>query len=91
MKSILTILLALSVIPTYAATTPMQEESCQQIREQITAHTGVPVKPDIVLLGKVGANKKCRFTSAESYRAAWGDKPMPKGDRRDRRSKNHDD
>lgn len=91
MKSILTILLALSVMPTYAATTSTQEESCQQIREQIAAHTGVPAKPNTTLLGKVGANKKCRFTSAEAYRAAWGDKPMPKDDRRDRRSKNHDD
>jgi len=91
MKSILTILLALSVMPTYAATPSTPDESCQQIREQIAAHTGLPVKPNMVLLGKVGKNMECDFTSAESYRAAWGDKPLPKDNRRDRRSKDHDD
>ena len=91
MKSTLITLLALSVMPTYATTTSTQGESCQLIREQIAAHTGIPVKPNTVLLGKVGENTKCHFTSAEAYRAAWGDKSVPKDDRRDRRSMSHDD
>ena len=91
MKSVLTILLALSVMPTYAATTAQQDESCQQIRAQIAAHTGIPAKPNMTLLGKVGENTQCDFTSAEAYRAAWGDKPLPEDKRRDRRSKDHDD
>lgn len=64
-----------------------QRESCDQIRAQISAHAGTPSKPNTALLGKVGANKSCRFTSAEAYRAAWGDKPMPKDDRPARQSK----
>jgi hypothetical protein len=68
-------------------------ESCDQIRAQIQAHTGMPAKPNTALLAKVGENRKCRFTAAEAYRAAWGDKPLPKDDPRDRRAKHreHDD
>lgn len=62
-------------------------ESCEQIRTQIQAHAGMPEKPNTLLLGKIGANRKCRFTSAEAYRAAWGDKPLPKDDRPARRAK----
>ena len=91
MKSVLTIFLALSMMPTYAATTAQQDESCQQIRSQIAAHMGIPAKPNMTLLGKVGENTQCDFTSAEAYRAAWGDKPLPESKRRDRRSKDHDD
>lgn len=93
MKAISTILLALSMTTVHAATPVVQEESCNQIRAEIQAHTGIPAKSNTILLGKVGANQKCRFTSAEAYRAAWGDKPLPKDDRRDRRSKGreHDD
>lgn len=93
MKTISTILLALSMTTVLAATPDVQEESCDQIREEIRAHTGIPAKPNTLLLRKIGANNKCRFTSAEAYRAAWGEKPLPKDDRRDRRSKGreHDD
>jgi hypothetical protein len=52
-------------------------EPCDQIRSQIREHTGIPEKPNTTLLGKIGANSQCRFTSAEAYRAAWGDKPLP--------------
>lgn len=65
-----------------------QLETCEEIRAQIKAQTGVLAKPDLKLLAKVGANKKCRFTEAEAYRAAYGDKPLPKGEgdaRRERR------
>ncbi len=90
MKAIPVILLALSISTVNAATPAVQEESCETIREEIKAHIGVPEKQNTILLSKVGANKKCRFTSAEAYRAAWGDKPLPKDDRRDRRSKAHE-
>ena len=89
MKAIALFLLAVSVTTVHAAPATAQEDSCEQIREQIKAHEGVPTKPNTVLLSKVGANKKCRFTSAEAYRAAWGDKALPKDDRRDRRSRDH--
>lgn len=62
-------------------------ESCAQIRARIAAHAGMPERPNTALLAKVGANRKCRFTSAEAYRAAWGDKPLPKDDRPARRAK----
>jgi len=65
-------------------------ESCAQIRAQIQAHAGIPERPNTALLAKVGANRKCRFTSAESYRAAWGDKPLPKDDRPARRDRHRD-
>ena len=63
----------------------------ERIKAQIAAHTGIPAKPNMTLLGKVGENTQCDFTSAEAYRAAWGDKPLPEDKRRDRRSKDHDD
>ena len=93
MKTIATFLLALSMTNVHAATPDVQEESCDQIRKEVRAHTGIPVKPNTLLLSKIGANNKCRFTSAEAYRAAWGEKPLPKDDRRDRHSKEreHDD
>lgn len=93
MKALALFLLAVSVTTANAAPAAAQEDSCEQIRDQIKAHTGVPAKPNTILLGKVGANKKCRFTSAEAYRAAWGDKALPKDDRRGLRSRDqgHDD
>lgn len=93
MKTISTILLALSMTTVQAATPVVQEESCDQIKEEIRAHTGIPAKPNTLLLSKIGAINKCRFTSAEAYRAVWGEKPLPKDDRRDRHSKarEHDD
>lgn len=83
-------LLCLGVAHAVAATNP-PAESCDQIRAQIKAQTGVLAKPDTVLLGKVGNNKHCRFTSEEAYRAAWGDKPMPRDDRPARRTRHHKD
>ncbi|MCF8177865.1 MAG: hypothetical protein K9J74_05115 [Sulfuritalea sp.] len=93
MNTISTILLALFMTTVHAAIPDVQEESCDQIRAEIRTHTGIPAKPNTLLLSKIGANTKCRFTSAEAYRAAWGDKPLSKDDRRYRRSKKreHDD
>jgi hypothetical protein len=84
MKIIPVILVAMFVTTVHAAEPTSQNESCEQIRTQITAQTGVLAKPDIPLLTKLGANRECRFTLEEGFRAAWGDKPMPKRDRRER-------
>lgn len=72
------------------AVTP-EVESCAQIREQITAQTGLLPKPDTVLLEKLGTHQECRFTSAEVYRAAYGDKPLPPKETRDGRYRHGDD
>jgi hypothetical protein len=84
-------LFALLTITTNAALG--QTESCPQIREQIQAQKGVLSKPDTMMLSKVGAHPECRFTSAEAYRAAWGDKPMPKDPPSEsrRKKRGHDD
>lgn len=66
-------------------------ESCARIREQITAQTGVLSKPDIVLLEKLGTHQECGFTSAEVYRAAYGDKPLPPRETREARHRHGDD
>jgi len=60
-----------------------QAESCEQIRLQIKAQTGVLPKPDTVMLAKLDAQPECRFSTAEMYQAAFGDKPMPKIEHRD--------
>lgn len=73
----------------HAAEPGTPAESCDQIRDQLRAHTGLPSKPNTTLLGKISANRQCRFTSAEAYRAAWGDKPMPQDLPRDKRHKRH--
>ena len=60
------------------AATP-QAESCEQIRLQIKAQTGVLLfKPDIAMLEKLHARLECRFSPAEVYQAVYGDKPIPK-------------
>lgn len=68
-----------------------QAETCEQIRAQMKAQTGVLAAPDTHLLAKIGANSACRFTSAEAYRAAYGDKPLPKDDPSARHRKQHED
>jgi hypothetical protein len=47
MKAISMILLALSMTTVHAATPEVQVESCDQIREQIQAHTGIPASPAV--------------------------------------------
>jgi hypothetical protein len=55
-----------------------QAQSCEQIRLQIKAQTGVLPKPDTDMLEKLHARLECRFSPAEVYQAVYGDKPMPK-------------
>lgn len=82
-------LLGLLVVNAHAV--PPEVESCAQIREQITAQTGLLPKPDTVLLEKLGTHQECRFTSAEAYRAAYADKPLPPRETRERRHRYGDD
>lgn len=58
------------------AAAPAGTDLCAQLRAQIAAQTEILPRPNVELLGKVGANEQCRFTSAETYRAAWGAKPL---------------
>jgi hypothetical protein len=69
----------------------MQAPSCEQLREQIQTQTGILPKPDTDLLQKLGARPECRFSAAEVYRAAYGDKPLPKKEARTYRKHDHDD
>lgn len=82
-------LLGLLALNAHAA--PPEVESCAQIREQIAAQTGLLPKPDTVLLEKLGSQQECRFTAAEVYRAAYGDKPLPPREMREGRYRHGDD
>ncbi|MDY0014545.1 MAG: hypothetical protein RBS40_16840 [Rhodocyclaceae bacterium] len=69
-----------------------QTDTCEQIRAQIKAQTGVPPKVNTELLQKLSGRPDCAFTAAEVYRAAWGDKPLPTNDGHGRGVKRgHDD
>jgi hypothetical protein len=69
----------------------VQAPSCARLREQIQAQTGILPKPDTDLLQKLGSRPECRFSAEEVYRAAYGDKPLPRKDARTRRKHDHDD
>ncbi len=73
----------LGLLAVNANAAPSQVESCEQIRLQIKAQTGVLPKPDTTMLEKLDAQPECRFSTDEVYQAAFGDKPMPKKEHRD--------
>jgi len=69
----------LGLLAVNANAAPPQAESCEQIRLQIKAQTGVLLfKPDIAMLEKLHARLECRFSPAEVYQGVYGDKPIPK-------------
>lgn len=68
-------LLALLSMGAHAADAPAQ--TCEQIREEIMAVQGLAVLANAELLQKISLRNDCQFTSAEVYRAAYGDKPLP--------------
>jgi len=91
MKTIPVILFALCASTVQAATPAVtQAETCVQIRARIKAQTGILPMPDTAMLEKLGAHPECRYSAAEVYRAAYGDKSMPKNDRREPRGKHRD-
>jgi len=81
----------LGLLTMNAHAVPPEGESCAQIREQIAAQTGLLPKPDTVLLEKLGTHQECGFTSAEVYRAAYADKPLPPRESREVRHRHGDD
>ena len=83
-------LCALSSLGAQAADLPTP--SCDEIRVQIRAQTGLLPQANIDLLRSIGLNQQCQFTAAEVYRGAYGDKPLPVQAPRDpHRSHDHDD
>jgi hypothetical protein len=65
--------LAALAVPAAAA---QDAAACDVIRARI----GQLPPADPELLRTLALRKECRFTAAEVYRAAYGDKPMPKYD-----------
>lgn len=68
-------LLALLAMGGHAADAPVP--TCEQIRAEIMAVKGLAVIVNPELLQKISLRGDCQFTSAEVYRAAYGDKPLP--------------
>lgn len=74
-----------------ATVTAAPADACAQIKARIAARTGLPQKPDTDLLRQIGTHHECGFSTAEAYRAAFGDRPLPKDEPRQRHRKHHDD
>jgi chorismate mutase len=72
----------LILVANYASSAEVLTQTCEQIREQIKTQTGELVQVDTTLLQSIAARQECGFTSAEVYRAAYGDKPLPKQEAR---------
>jgi hypothetical protein len=69
----------LGLLAVNANAAPSQAESCEQIRLQIKAQTGVLLfNPDTAMLEKLHARLECSFSPAEVYQGVYGDKPIPK-------------
>lgn len=88
MKPLAILCIAL-LLPLSSLANQPQEESCEQIKVRIASQTGMLSKPDTDLLKTVGSRKECRFTSAEVYRAGFGD--LPKAPYEPPRYREHDD
>jgi hypothetical protein len=68
----------LTFVALSASAANAQAQTCGQIREQIETQTGVLPAVNVPLLQNMSARQDCRFSAAEVYRAAYGDKPLPK-------------
>lgn len=53
---------------------------CDEIRDQIQLVTGSVSTPNLELLQHISMHQECNFSSVEVYRAAYGDKPLPRPD-----------
>jgi hypothetical protein len=89
MKTYLVVIAWLSLAAANANAAALQPESCDQVRAQINAQVGVLPKVNTDMLHKLSSRPDCRFTAAEVYRSAYGDKPMPKNESRGHRSRRH--
>ncbi len=86
LRSLAVASLILASLPLYAADEPA--EPCDVIRARI----GVAPLADPELLRSLAARQDCAFTSAEVYRAAYGDRPLPPPEPRESRHHHqHDD
>jgi hypothetical protein len=77
MKATLPMIALVSCFESGAIAVDEPPPTCTQIREQIKAVTGLVVTPSFDLLRQIGVRRDCNFSSAEAYRAAYGDKPLP--------------
>ena len=68
-----------------------QAPTCEQIREQIKAVTGLPPTVNTELLQTLSLRQECQFLAVEVYRAAYGDQPLPKQDFYRRENRHGDD
>lgn len=77
--------LILLSVPLHAADS--QADSCDAIRARI----GVQALADPDLLRSLAERQDCAFTSAEVYRAAYGDRPLPPPEPRESRHRHQHD
>lgn len=77
MKKTLILIALLGGFASVAQAADEPPQTCIQIRERIKAVTGLVATPSMDLLQQIGKYKECNFSSAEVYRAAYGDKPLP--------------
>lgn len=80
------------VVGAHAVEAPAQ--TCEQIREEIMAVKGLVAVTPTELLQKISLRSECQFTSAEVYRVAYGDMPLPPPEpyrQHDKAHKDHDD
>ncbi|TVO63624.1 hypothetical protein [Denitromonas ohlonensis] len=89
-KSFVIVGLGIGLSASALAQTPSMA-SCEQIRTQIQAQVGIRTKPDTAMLDILSEHPECRFTAAEVFRAAFGDRPMPRNTRRDGQRNMRDD
>jgi hypothetical protein len=76
MKKRLIQIALLSLIATGAAANDSSAQRCEQIREEIENQNGLLPSTNIELLREISVRQECHFSSAEVYRAAFGDKPL---------------
>jgi hypothetical protein len=86
MRSLLLLISLLVAFSGLAVAAEDPPETCEQIRAQI----GVPPLAAPDFLRKLAVRKDCAITSAEFYRAAYGDRPIPR-ETRSHRHERHDD
>ncbi len=88
MRALLMLIALIAPIAANAAATDAEAESCEQVRARI----GVAPLADHDLLRTLALRQECKFTAAEVYRAAYGDKPLPQEHHAQRQQRRrHDD
>lgn len=77
MKKTLLLIVLLGSFASFAQVADELPQTCLQIRERIKTVTGLVATPSMDLLQQISKHQDCNFSSAEVYRAAYGDKPLP--------------